>query len=82
MEEKKITTEDLARMVQNGFGESKEQVDNLEKWAKQRFDNIDRDLKLIHKQLTGVVYRHEFEELESRVKDLEGLLTVGPKKKS
>ena len=77
-----ITLEDLARMVQKGFEETarKEQVDNLEKWAKYRFDNIDNELKNIRKQLTGVVYRYEFEGLEARVKELENLLAVNNKK--
>lgn len=63
MKNKKITIEDLARMVKKGFDETakKEQVINLEKWAKRRFDNIDR-------------------ELEARVKDLEDLLAITPKK--
>lgn len=78
MKNKSITIDDLARMVQKGFNETanKEQVENLEKWSKLRFDDIDRELKSIRKQLTGIVYRHEFEELETRVKGLEGLLAV------
>jgi len=82
MKKKKITIEDLARMVKKGFDETakEEQVINLEKWAKRRFDNIDRELEKIRKQLTGIVYRQEFEKLEARVKDLEDLLAVGTKK--
>ena len=82
MKKKNITIDDLARMVQKGFNGTakKEQVDNLEKWAKLRFDNVDRELKNIRKQLTGIVYRYEFEELETRVKDLESLLAVSAKK--
>ena len=78
MKKKSITIDDLARMVQKGFNETanREQVENLEKWAKLRFDNMDRELKGIRKQLTGIVYRHEFEELETRVKGLEGLLAI------
>lgn len=80
MERSNVTTEDLARMVQKGFKEGKDQVENLEKWSMQRFDRVDRELKAIRKQLTGVVYRYEFEELEVRVKDLENLLAVNIKK--
>jgi predicted component of type VI protein secretion system len=82
MAKRKITIEDLARMVKKGFDETakEEQVINLEKWAKRRFDNIDRELEKIRKQLTGIVYRHEFEKLEARVKNLEDLLAVMPKK--
>lgn len=90
MKKKTITIDDLARMVAKGFEETakKEQfenldrrVENLERWAKLRFDNVDRDLKEVRKQLTGVVYRYEFEHLEDRVKDLEGLLAIGNKKR-
>jgi len=90
MKKKNITIDDLARMVQKGFEETatKKQVEvldgkvvNLEKWAKRRFDNIDRELKSIRKQLTGIVYRAEFEKLEARVKDLEDLLALTAKKR-
>jgi len=81
MRKKTVTIEDLARMVAGGFEDTKEQVGNLEKWAKMRFDNVDRDLKEIRKQLTGVVYRYEFDRLQDRVKDLEGLLAAGSKKR-
>jgi polyhydroxyalkanoate synthesis regulator phasin len=83
MAKKNITIDDLARMVQKGFNETagKDQVENLEHWAKNRFDGIDRELKAIRSQLTGVVYRKEFEELETRVKDLEHLLAVHDKKR-
>ena len=82
MKKKNITIDDLAIMVKKGFDGTarKEQVENLEKWTKHRFDNIDRELKSIRKQLTGVVYRYEFEHLESRVKDLENLLAISSKK--
>lgn len=83
MKKKTVTIEDLARMVSKGFEETagKEQVDNLERWAKMRFDNVDRELKEIRKQLIGVVYRYEFDHLQDRVKDLENLLAVGNKKR-
>jgi hypothetical protein len=68
--------EDLARMVQKGFEESSKQVNNLEKWTTIRFDNVDTQLKDIRKQLTGIVYRYEFDGLEARVKDLESLLAI------
>ncbi|TSD04446.1 MAG: hypothetical protein Greene071421_282 [Parcubacteria group bacterium Greene0714_21] len=90
MKKKTVTLEDLARMVAKGFEEvsKKEQVENLdgrvenlEKWAKMRFDNVDRELKEVRKQLIGIVYRYEFDHLEDRVKDLEGLLAIGSKKR-
>lgn len=80
MSKKAITIEDLARMVQKGFNETAERDQNLERWAKLRFDIIDKELGTIRKQLTGVVYRYEFEKLETRVQELEGLLAVHDKK--
>ena len=78
MEENNITIEGLARMIERGFeeGAKKDQLESFESWTKQRFNSVDRELKVINKKLTGVVYRYEFEELEDRVKELEGLLAV------
>ncbi len=90
MKRKSITIDDLARMVQKGFEEVagkdqvedlKNQVENLEEWAKRRFDSVDDELRAVRSQLVGVVYRREFEELEIRIKDLENLLAVNAKKR-
>jgi len=75
MKNKKIITiNDLALMIGKGFEgtteqikETIEQIGGLEKWAKVRFDILKKEIKGIRKQLTGVVYRNEFEELELRV---------------
>ena len=89
MEENNITIGGLARMVQKGFEgiAKKEQVENLTKrvgsfegWTKHRFNSIDTELKAIREQLTGIVYRYEFKELISRVKNLEDLFAINPKK--
>ena len=53
MPRKKITIEDLARMVKEGFDE----VTGWQHWATKRFAAIDEDLKSIRKQLTDLVYR-------------------------
>lgn len=50
MPKKIITIEDLARMVQRGFNETAERDQNLERWAKLRFDIIDKELGTIRKQ--------------------------------
>lgn len=97
MPKKKITIDDLARMVKEGFDETARKdelaalrgdVDSLsgdvgsfQKWTMRRFDAIDTDLKTIKKHLTGVVYRNEFEKLETRVKDIEDLLAVATKRR-
>jgi len=86
---KKITIEDLAKMIKKGFDNTatvdqvnnlKKRVDNLEGWADKRFDNIDRELKIIRKKLENVVYRNEFEDLKSRVKELEDLFAIPSRK--
>lgn len=68
-ENKKITIDDLARMVQEGFSEVKEDLDSVKKTN-----------QLILKRLEGVVYRTEFEKLEIRVKELEELFAMPAKK--
>ncbi len=72
MKKKEITMDDLANMVKRGFDE----VIDWQKWATKRFDSVDDDLKAIRKQLDKVVYRHEFEKLEKRVKDIEDMLAM------
>lgn len=80
---KKVTIEDLARMVKKGFDETatKADITALEKWATRRFDLVDLKLREIDKRLRNVVYRHEFESLEGRVKDLEDLFAVASKRR-
>lgn len=87
---KKITIDDLVRMVKEGFNETarkgdlmalRSDVDSFQKWTMRRFDRVDEDLKVIKKQLDRVVFRHEFEKLETRVKDIEDLLAVVTKRR-
>ena len=68
--EKPMQIEDLAVMVQRGFN----QVD-------EQFNGVHVELSAIRKQLTGVIYRREFDELEERVKELEDMLAM-PKRKT
>jgi hypothetical protein len=76
MKKKSMTIEDLARMVQNGFEgvATKAQVD-------EQFNEVHRELKAIRKELMGVVYRPEFDDLKERVHDLEDMLAM-PRKKA
>jgi archaellum component FlaC len=80
MKNKNMTIDDLAVMVQKGFADAKDQMDERFDHVDERFGRIDADLKAIRKQLTGVVYRHEFEDLQERVKDLENMLAMPNKK--
>ena len=72
-ENKKITIDDLAIMVQKGFFGIKEDFDN-------RLGKLEKGQQLILKRLEGVVYRTEFEKLEIRVKELEELFAMPNKK--
>jgi len=73
MKPKNVTNDELAAMVQKGFAESKRQVD-------EQFVQVHHELGAIRKQLLGVVYRPEFDDLQERVHELENLLTVFKKK--
>jgi len=64
-----MTIDDLAMMVQRGFN----QVD-------EQFGDVRHELKAIRKELSGVVYRPECDDLEERVKDLENMLAMPSKK--
>jgi hypothetical protein len=70
MTKKPMTIDDLAVMVQKGF----DHVDD-------QFTHVHHELKAIRKELLGVVYRPEFDDLQERVRELEGLLS-GFKKKA
>ena len=70
MGKKEITIDDLARMVQKEFTGIQQQLKGLEK-----------NDQAIMKKLDGIVYRHEFEELRLRVKELENLLAVNDRKR-
>ena len=74
-------------MTKEGFDEvtgtmaRKDALDAFQRWTMRRFDLIDTDLKIIKKQLDRVVFRYEFDKLEARVKDIEGLLAVVTKRR-
>ena len=70
MSKKPTTIDDLARMVQDGFT----QVDG-------QFAQVHHELRAIRKELQGVVYRPEFDDLQDRVRDLENMLAL-PRKKA
>ena len=83
MKNKSMTIDDLARMMSNSFKHVDEQFAGVNKRLDEhdrRFDRVDRDLKLIQKQLVDVVDRSEFEKLEARVRDLENMLAAAIKK--
>lgn len=61
--------ENLGRMIAKGFNENTEQ-------HQQIFNRLDR----IETKLENVVYRGEFDELKTRVEEIEGLLAIQRKK--
>ena len=87
-EKNKATIEDLAGMVQKGFAEVNEKVDKLGiktedglKDVSNRLDVLEHELLSIKKDLENVIYRHEFELIKERVKNLENRLTTALGKK-
>lgn len=68
---KKITNEDLARMVQNGFDEMKGRVDKRFDKVESRLDILEQGQEDIKLKLDNVAYRFELEDLEKRVERLE-----------
>ncbi len=92
MTKKNITINDLAIMVQKGFGgvdqgftevhkELKVNFDNLNSRMVKveiRLDNLESEVEEIRKhQIVHTIYRDEFEKLQNRVKALEKLLIKG-----
>lgn len=70
MKTKKITIENLARMVQKGFEETAKK-DEVHK----RFDKVENRLERIEKLLIAE-HRRRIEKLEFDVKELKELLAV------
>ncbi|MEK7080403.1 MAG: hypothetical protein AAB925_01040 [Patescibacteria group bacterium] len=80
MAKKKITIEGLALMIGKGFSGMDKNFKEIRGEMDKNFKEVREELKGVKKQLTGVVYRHEFEELETRVKELEGFLAMPGRK--
>ena len=77
MENKEITIEDLARMIQEGFRETakKEEVNTQFKEVNVRFDKIENRFEKIEKLLLAE-HQRRIEKLETEVKELRELLAV------
>jgi tyrosine-protein phosphatase YwqE len=87
MANKKITTnDDLAIMIEKGFEENTKEHQQifkiLDKHAvilidhTERLKKLEKNQKLILTKLEGIVYRREFEELETRLKRVEAKLGI------
>ena len=88
MKKSKVTTEDLAIMVQKGFEDLGGRMDRgfteVKEWQKLtdgRLDAIEMELIDIKKKLATVIDRREFEILKDRVNNLERRLEAALNKK-
>lgn len=76
--EEKITLDKLAQMMAKGFENtaSKENIDTIEK----KLDHTDARIARIEADISeirgNIVYKHEFEDLASRVKYIESKLGI------
>jgi len=74
--------ENLGRMIAKGFDENTKQhqgmMEILNRHAAMLIDHTER-LKRIETKLEGIVYRKEFEELKSRVEQIEEALAIKKK---
>src|SRR4030042_5397689 len=72
---RKITMNDLAVMVKNGFDETGEKIEGIEKGLKKEIKSIGetnaREHEAIMLRLDNVAYRFELVELQKRVDVLE-----------
>lgn len=77
MKKKRITIEDLARMVQKGFLETakKDEVNVQFDEVNVRFDKIEDRLERIEKLILAD-HKRRIEKLEFEVKELKELLSV------
>jgi hypothetical protein len=71
MSKKTATIEDLARMVQDGFSESRSHVEEQFTQVGKQFVEVHRELKAIREDLLGVIYRPEFDDSQDRVREVE-----------
>lgn len=80
MDNNKITIEDLAGMVKGGFDEVGNKVDTGFQKVDDKVDHLDARMGRIEAdlgQIRGeIVYKFQFEDLESRVKYLETKLGI------
>jgi len=81
MSEKKITINELAKMINKSFEKvsTKEQVDNFEKWTKEKIGKLEKNVLEI-KILVTDDHRKRIEKLETRVEYLENVLALPNKK--
>lgn len=78
-EEKNISTNQLATIINKGFNTVAKQISGLEDKTSNvetKISSLEKDVKAIRQQLTGVIMRNEFDKLESRVDYLENIMAV------
>lgn len=67
MKNKKVTINDLAVMVKQGFDDATKQFDKVN----QRLNSLEQGQERIELRLTNVAYRFELVELQKRVEKIE-----------
>lgn len=70
-----MTIEDLAGMIKRGFDGVDKRFDENTEQHQKIFDRLGR----IETKLEGIVYRREFDELKSRIEEIENLLAIKKK---
>jgi hypothetical protein len=78
MPENKITIDELASMVQQGFNEVSDKFEGLSSKVDKRFDEVDHRLSALERgqediklRQDNMAYRFELDELKKRVDRLE-----------
>lgn len=76
MENENLTLDDLAGMVKKGFDGVDERFNSVE----NKLGKLEENQKVIIAKLENVVYRDEFDELKTRVQELEeAVLAIKPR---
>ena len=72
----KVTLEKLAQMINKGFETvlTKKEFEEYKKETKTEFLGLGKRMDKIDTKLNNIVYRNEFEKLESKVKEIENIL--------
>jgi predicted nucleic acid-binding Zn-ribbon protein len=77
---KETTINDLALMIGKGFNGVDKRFERIEKKIEQdmatksELRELSKKIDKIDVKLNNIVYRNEFEKLESKVKDIENVL--------
>lgn len=77
---KKVTTDDLAAMVQNGFLEVDKKIEGIKTEIKKAKDELRYDISDVKAELNRKVHIFDHKDLEYRVEKLEEKVGISRKK--